>query len=547
MCHSETNALVREALCCRYFHLSTKRALSRTRTESHLPSAAGQHFHLVTMGRLDSSLLDTTTLLAGSVLSLTVLWWLSTRRPSDLPPGPGPALPVIGHLHLLSSDPRAAFRTWRRQYGDVFSLYMGGRLVVVLNGLPVIKEALVKMADVFSHRPHMFITDRITNQKGIVSSSGALWKEQRKTALEILRELGMGKNVLAEKIQEEITYYIRAIEDHQEAPVDLSTLTHITVSNNICSIIFGKRFDYDDPAFRGYLRMMEENMKAIGASAIINYMPMLEYLPGDLFKIKLVVRRATKFYDFVQQHISEHRTERSLHTENTDFIHSYLTQGEQLEDSNVENTLDNENLLNSIADLFVAGTESTATAILWTLLFFLHYPKVQDKCFKEISDVIGSGRAPTMQDRPKLQYLEATIMEVLRRADMVPISVPHGLADDVTFRGYVIPKDAIVLPNLESVLLDPEIWGDPDNFRPERFICPDGKVTRPEEFIPFGIGRRVCLGESLARMELFLYLSTLIQRFRFLPPEQEPLPSLEGIMGFSLSPAPFKVRAIPRQ
>ncbi|KAK7101305.1 cytochrome P450 2J1-like [Littorina saxatilis] len=498
------------------------------------------------MVTLDCSLLDPTTWLVGGVLSLSALWWLSTRRPSGLPPGPGLALPVIGHLHLLSSDLRAAFRTWRRQYGDVFSLYMGGRLVVVLNGLPVIKEALVKMADVFSNRPHMFIMVRITNLKGLVSSSGALWKEQRKTALEILRDFGMGKNVLAEKIQEEVTHYIRAVEDHHGAPVDLSTLTQISVSNNICSIIFGKRFDYDDPTFIGYMRMLEENMKAIGASAIINYMPILEHLPGDLFKVKLVVSRAMKFYDFVRQQISEHRKDRSQHTEKTDFIHAYLTQGEQLAQSNVENTLDNENLQNSISDLFVAGTETTSTAIRWTLLFFLHYPKVQDKCFQEISDVIGSGRAPSMQDRPKLQYLEATIMEVLRRADIVPTAVPHGLAHDVMFRGYVIPKDAIVLPYLDSVLNDPEVWGDPDNFRPERFMGPDGKVTKPEEFIPFGIGRRVCLGESLARMELFLYLATLIQRFRFLPPGQEPLPSLEGIMGFTISPAPFKVRAIPR-
>ena len=105
------------------------------------------------------SWLDPTTLLLGGAVALCLLWWLSTRRPAGLPPGPGFALPLLGHLHLLEKDPRAQFRAWRQQYGDVFSLYMGGRLVVVLNGFPVFKEAFVKFGDVFSDRPHIFTID----------------------------------------------------------------------------------------------------------------------------------------------------------------------------------------------------------------------------------------------------------------------------------------------------------------------------------------------------------------------------------------------------
>jgi cytochrome P450 len=149
-----------------------------------------------------------------------------------------------------------------------------------------------------------------------------------------------------------------------------------------------------------------------------------------------------------------------------------------------------ENLTWCVSHLFVAGTETTSTTIKWALLLLLHHPHVQDKCFQEIRDVIGTSRTPTMADRPKMTYLEAFIMEVLRFADIAPMSVPHATADDVTLRGYVIPKDAMIIPFLDSVLQDPDVWGDPENFRPERFISPDGKLTKPHEFIPFSTGRQ---------------------------------------------------------
>ncbi|KAL8615082.1 hypothetical protein ACOMHN_009167 [Nucella lapillus] len=496
------------------------------------------------------SLLDSTSLLLGGMCVLCVLWWLSTRRPPGLPPGPGPALPLLGHLHLLAKDPRAQFWTWRRQYGDVFSLYMGGRLVVVLASYSAIREGLVALADVFSDRPSTFMMDQIANNHGIAAASGPVWKEQRKTSLEILRQMGMGKNVLAEKIQEEITHYIRAIRDHQETPADFARMTQISVSNNICSIIFGKRFLYNDPEFLNYMQRFERNFKLLSGTAILNFIPILAYIPGDPFKGQELLDNAKCIYGFVDRQVADHEKVldkgRGGH-EDGDFIYSYLHQiRRHQEQGDTETSLTGEGLQKTVGDLFAAGTETTSTTILWALLFFLHHPHVQDKCFQEISDVIGPHRPPSMSDRPKMTYLEATITEVLRRADIVPFSLLHSSSRDVTFRGYVIPKGAVIMPVLSCALRDPDIWGDPETFRPERFVGPDGKLTRAEEFIPFSTGRRVCLGESLARMELFLYLTTLIQHFRFLPPEEGQLPSLEGLCGLTHTPLPYKICAVPR-
>ncbi len=144
-----------------------------------------------------------------------------------------------------------------------------------------------------------------------------------------------------------------------------------------------------------------------------------------------------------------------------------------------------------VGDLFVAGSETTSTAIRWTLVYFLNYPDVQEKCFQEIKENIGLNRLPSMKDKTSLPYLEATIMEVLRFGMIAPTTVPHTVSRDVEFKGYMLRKGVIIMPVLASVLYDPDVWGDPDNFRPDRFLDEAGKVKKMEEFVPFSLGKCV--------------------------------------------------------
>lgn len=145
-------------------------------------------------------------------------------------------------------------------------------------------------------------------------------------------------------------------------------------------------------------------------------------------------------------------------------------------------------LVKTVRDLFIGGTETTATTIRWTLLYFLHNPEVQEKCFREIQEHIGESRKPSMKDKTNLPYVEATISEVHRCSTIAPLAVPHGVLHNVQFRGYTFPKGVTVLPNLDSVLHDPTVWGDPQNFRPERFLDDQGKYLKRDEFIPFSMG-----------------------------------------------------------
>jgi len=201
-----------------------------------------------------------------------------------------------------------------------------------------------------------------------------------------------------------------------------------------------------------------------------------------------------------------------------------------------------------MAEVFMAGLETTASTLCWALLYLIHNPEVQQMLHQELDQVTGPERLPELEDKKNLPYLEATITETLRLSSLVPLSVPHKTTVDTTLQGYAIPKGTTILMNLWSLHHDPEIWDDPDAFRPERFLDEEGNFVPPkaDRFLPFSAGRRVCLGESLARLELFLVLARLLHSFKFENPPGCDLPTLKPINGIVSMPQSFSVCALNR-
>ena len=203
-------------------------------------------------------------------------------------------------------------------------------------------------------------------------------------------------------------------------------------------------------------------------------------------------------------------------------------------------------MVSVIKSLILAGTETTSTTINWCVLFCLHHPQVQEKVFNEIKTHVGTGRTPNTSDIPNLRYLSAVIRETQRLGSVAPI-LSRLVTSNFEVQGFLIPKDSQLMLNLTSALQDEGTWENPDKFLPERFLDASGNLIKPNALIPFGIGRRLCPGESLAKMELDLFLSAMFQRFRFEPedPTAE-LPSLEGVLSLTFSPKPYKVRFMER-
>ena len=197
-----------------------------------------------------------------------------------------------------------------------------------------------------------------------------------------------------------------------------------------------------------------------------------------------------------------------------------------------------------IEDMFFAGYETTSTALKWFIAFVINYPKYQEDIQRQLDEVVGE-RSPSLDDRPNLPLIYATIIEALRVGNVLPLAVPHVTLTDTTLCGYSVPKGTIVLADMESIHLDPKCWENPTVFNPYRHIDEDGKLaTNQGNLHPFGAGRRVCAGEALAKVELFLFVSWMLHKFTFVGEDGHP-PNAKGT--FIQFPSAYKIRAMKRR
>ncbi|XP_006811948.1 cytochrome P450 2U1-like [Saccoglossus kowalevskii] len=483
------------------------------------------------------------------VLLLYYTYVYLSRR-SGLPPGPI-GWPVIGNLFQLMRDKagvHVALVKLAENYGDVFSLYFGSKLVIILNGYDAIREAFVNRADVLNNRPSLLVLEMLSNGKGIVGANGHDWKAQRTFFLKTLRRIDVGQSrKLEHHILEECEFLINEIESLEGALFEPTDVISHAVANIICFFTFGRRFEYSDGKFKELLSMLRRLMGIVGSAAAIHFFPMMKIFMRTKFRQLAKVKE--EVFTLEREIIEEHK--RTIDVDNPrDFVDAYLIESDKRRQKNENCSFTDEGyVLVTLADLFTAGTETTSTTLRWGLLYLCLNKHVQQTAQNEIDHVVGRHRQPDLGDQSNLPYTQALVYEIQRISSVFPLSVPHCAATETHLHGYRIPKGAEILPNLWSVLHDPVIWPEPEKLRPQRFLDEGMEnVIRPERFIPFGIGPRVCLGEQIAKMELFLFLSNLLHRFRFeLDEDIATDPNiLKPVEGLTLTPRTYKLRANKR-
>ncbi|XP_067831052.1 cytochrome P450 2F2-like isoform X2 [Heptranchias perlo] len=456
-----------------------------------------------------------TTLLFVLLSILLVVWFLKSKQPHKgrLPPGP-PAFPILGNLFQMDiKEPHKSLIKLSEQYGPIFTVWFGRCPAVVLCGFETITEALVERGHDFSGRYLLPVFKRMSNGYGFVFSNGERWKQIRRFTLSTMRNFGMGKKGIEERIQEEAQFLITAIRNKKETPFSPKFLLNCAASNIICSIVFGDRFDYEDKKLLTLLELIAGNSRDLSSPWVYNNFPkIMDFLPGTYKKL---FQNGANMRTFVKEMIQSHK-ESFQKDFPTDYIDSFLIKMDEEKHKPNSEFIDG-NLLLTVTNLIMAGTESIGVTLLRAIQVLVKFPQIQEKINQEIDEVIGSCRRPTIEDRAKMPYTDAVIHEIQRYVDISPIGLPHMVTTDIEFRGYLIPEGTCVVPVFSSVLKSPSQWETPESFNPNHFLDENGHFKKNESFMPFSAGKRICPGESLARMELFLFLTTLFQNFLFNP------------------------------
>lgn len=225
-----------------------------------------------------------------------------------------------------------------------------------------------------------------------------------------------------------------------------------------------------------------------------------------------------------------------------DLVDAYIIQQKRHEKDGKENYFSDKQLVQIMSDIFSAGLETVTSTIEWSILFMILNPECQQQVQEEIDQVVGRDRMPQLDDLSRMPYTEAFIYEVLRRSNVVALGNAHAALDDASIGGYLIPKGTQVLPNLYGINMNAKLWENPTKFDPNRFLV-NNKAKKPDYFIPFSVGRRVCLGDLLAKMEVFLFLVGLLQKFDLSVANEDKNypPKVEGTIGLSNAPVSFRV------
>ncbi|XP_041516946.1 cytochrome P450 2C26-like isoform X1 [Microtus oregoni] len=482
------------------------------------------------------------------VLILTCLllfsYWKRSCKRGKLPPGPTP-LPIIGNIHQIDAKKRhQAFTNFSKIYGPVFTLYFGMKPTVVLHGYEAIKEALIGHGEEFSGRGSVPILQMVLKGFGISFTNGDIWKKTRHFSLLTLRKLGMGEKSIENHIQEEAPFLVEELKKTNGSPYDPSFILTSAPCNVICSIIFQNRFEYKDQVFVSLIEKLNANSKILSSRwvQLCNMFPVLiDYCPGTH---NTYYKNLTSIQSYLSAKIKEH--EDSLDATNPrDFIDYFLIKGRQ-ENNNQQSIYTHENLTATLSNMIHGGTENLKTTMRFALLLLLKHPHVTAKVQEEIDLVVGRQRSPCLQDRKQMPYTDAVIHEIQRFIDITPNNLPHEVTCDVKFRNFLIPKGMTILTSLSSVLYDSNEFPNPETFDPGHFLDAKGNFKKSDYFMPFSAGKRVCLGEGLARMELFLFLTTILQNFKLkslVPPNE--INDAPVYNGFTVFPPFFQLCFIP--
>ncbi|KAJ7578559.1 cytochrome P450 [Mycena floridula] len=494
-----------------------------------------------------------------SIIFGLLLVWLLIRlakvgkRAKTLPPGP-PTIPLLGNALIYPKEnAHHRFTEWSKTYGDIFSLKIANKTVVVLSSVSAVKDLLDKRSATTGSRPSNHMVNTITDGYHLAMAPfhSEIWRLGRKIANTILTPQATERLFIPIQKAEGI----QLLHDILSKPSGFYTHIRRYSYSSILSVVYGKRVPrdstYEMKVFFEALSIWE-NVLDPSAHPPVDLLPFLKYVPERWAPWKRLCSRARYlqrglYLGLVDE--CEKRIQRN--EENGCYIETILQRQREL-------GIDREAIA-WIGGVLLEGASDTTSAFLQSLILLLTaFPDAQQKAQEEMERVVGSHRIPQLSDFDELPYIQAIIKETHRFRPAAPVAIPHALTTDEEFRGHVLPQDTIVFMNTWGIFHDPEIFDQPDTFDPGRFILSphgvkrgvdDSDFNRPN--MVFGAGRRICLGMHIANKALQLTAMFLIWAFEFRPVQRTdgtdiPVDINNYHKGMAGTPHPFACRIEPR-
>ena len=456
----------------------------------------------------------------------------------------------LGAFFRLGSNPHLDLTRLAAEYGNVYSMMLGSRLVVVLNGAATIRKALQKHSVAFAGRPPLYTFKVLSgNDSGLVFSNySRKWNVVRNVCGTTIHKYVTSPALLEKKMQEECQRLVGYFTEHRGKPFDPRNILRVAVANVILGIIFDTSFQYDHKELREILDISDAFRDNVGSGKAIDFLPWLRFFPTkDLKDLKLLYAR---LYALIKKLLHKNR---ATYTEGkvrnlADAVENAMQREAQKSKENCTACeFDDSVLAWSLLDMFGAGFDTIAVMLTWALAYLVKYQQIQSTVQAELDSIIGSKQI-TMQNIKELHFLRATVYELLRITCIATAAIPHSTTADSVIDGYTIPKGTVIFPNLWSAAHDPKEWKDPDVFNPGRLLDEQGhciNVDANPNFLVFSAGRRKCPGSELAVLELCMFLATLLQSYRFSQEGLEPRYQgidLAPIYGLTNRPATFYMK-----